>query len=537
MYLVALNLVLGLFSFIFEYKCFGSYKISVLHTNNSTIQNITINNSSIATIHSSKPLSFKTLNDKKKLCRYYSTEKLSKKYKEECELTPEQKEIIIGVILGDGCLEKLNIRSNTRLKIDNAYPDQEKFVYTLRKFFDSITNMEPKILTRTDKRSNKTSQSISFSTLTLPCLNYYHELFYKNKKKSIPSNIEELLTERGLAFWLMGDGLYRKDRGGVIICTDSFVLEDTKLLTAVLINKFELSASTSKHKDNVYRIYIHKKSVDKLIGLVKPYFISTMEYKLGWGVRSSPTKNINNYWAQPTNLIDFNSLIWLNLYKWKYFYKNIINIRNTSNNKDNVSLIIGSLLGNSYMEKNEKGVRIVFIKCSDNIEYLMKFYNCLSNTGYCKSKKPVLNKVISKKNKVFYYYKIESHYLTQFVWFYELFYRNNVKTIPLNLKEYLTPLSLTTWYLDNTEKVYLSDNQGFYLNNNDLECISQILKNKYYINTAYRLESKGKVAFYIENETLNNFSNLIKPHISSPLQSKLNDPYNKVVIWSFLKKN
>jgi hypothetical protein len=107
----------------------------------------------------------------------------------------------------------------------------------------------------------------------------------------------------------MGDGLYRKDRGGVIICTDSFVLEDTKLLTAVLINKFELSASTSKHKDNVYRIYIHKKSVDKLIGLVKPYFISTMEYKLGWGVRSSPTKNINNYWAQPTNLIDFNSLI------------------------------------------------------------------------------------------------------------------------------------------------------------------------------------------------------------------------------------
>jgi hypothetical protein len=44
------------------------------------------------------------------------------------------------------------------------------------------------------------------------------------------------------------------------------------------------------------------------------------------------------------------------------------------------------------------------------------------------------------------------------------------------------------------------------------------------------LESKGKVAFYIENETLNNFSNLIKPHISSPLQSKLNDPYNKVVI-------
>jgi hypothetical protein len=60
-------------------------------------------------------------------------------------------------------------------------------------------------------------------------------------------------------------------------------------------------------------------------------------------------------------------------------------------------------LGNSYLEKNEKGVRIVFIKCSGNIEYLMQFYNHLNTVGYCKPKKPVLNKVISKKNKILYY--------------------------------------------------------------------------------------------------------------------------------------
>ena len=111
-----------------------------------------------------------------------------------------------------------------------------------------------------------------------------------------------------------------------------------------------------------------------------------------------------------------NSLRWLNLYKSKYFNKNIPCAERSSswvaaprnitiNNKDCISLIIGSLLGNSYMEKNEKGVRIVFIKCSGNIEYLIQFFNYLSNIGYCKSKKPKLNKVISKNNKVLYYFK------------------------------------------------------------------------------------------------------------------------------------
>ncbi len=240
-----------------------------------------------------------------------------------------------------------------------------------------------------------------------------------------------------------------------------------------------------------------------------------------------------------------NSLRWLNLYKSKYFNKNIPCAERSSswvaaprnitiNNKDCISLIIGSLLGNSYMEKNEKGVRIVFIKCSGNIEYLIQFFNYLSNIGYCKSKKPKLNKVISKNNKVLYYFKTESYYLTQLEWLYKIFYKNNMKTISLSLKEYLTPLSITTWYLDNTNKLYVSENQGFYLNNKDLEYISQIFKDKFNINTTYKLESKGKVAFYIEKETFNHFNDLTKPYISSSLQYKLNNPYNKLVIWNNL---
>jgi len=257
-----------------------------------------------------------------------------------------------------------------------------------------------------------------------------------------------------------------------------------------------------------------------------------------------------------------NSLRWLYLYKDKYFSFSIFflrknkgtgfknktsfilqnrkgkNIRyitnNNNNNNNNDCLIVGSLLGNSYMEKNEKGVRIVFIKCSDNIEYLMQYYSYLINMGYCKLKKPGLNKLISKKNKILYYYKIESYYLTEFERFFQIFYKNNLKIIPLNLNECLTPLSLSIWYLDNNPKFYISDNQSYYLNNNDLDFISQNLKSKFDINTKYKLE-KGLVAFYIEKANLNNFSALIKPHISPSLQYKLNNSHNKFIIWNSIK--
>jgi len=76
-----------------------------------------------------------------------------------------------------------------------------------------------------------------------------------------------------------------------------------------------------------------------------------------------------------------------------------------------ISLIIGSILGNSYIKKNNKdnSIIITFIKCSNNIEYLMLFHKNLYENGYCNSNKPKLYKIISKNNKILYYYKINSY--------------------------------------------------------------------------------------------------------------------------------
>ena len=57
-----------------------------------------------------------------------------------------------------------------------------------------------------DKRTGKIYNSLIFKTRMLPCFNYLGDLFYIDKVKTIPSNIGDLLTEVGLAFWILDDG-------------------------------------------------------------------------------------------------------------------------------------------------------------------------------------------------------------------------------------------------------------------------------------------------------------------------------------------
>ena len=134
--------------------------------------------------------------------RFYSkiveTNKFSKQYKKEYELTQEQKESIIGIMLADGFLEKGKPTHNARLRIDHPYPEQESYVLSIYNLFASLIDMKPVIIERkSDPRTNKIYKSIYVRTLRFSCLNKYHDLFYRDSKKIIPSNIQDLLTPRG----------------------------------------------------------------------------------------------------------------------------------------------------------------------------------------------------------------------------------------------------------------------------------------------------------------------------------------------------
>lgn len=221
--------------------------------------------------------------------RFYSTKpetgKYSNTYKYEYKLTQEQRDSIIGILLADGSLERAKPTHNTRLRIDHAYPEQKEYVLSIHKLFAQLVAIEPSInIRKADTRTGKIYKSISTKTLRFPCLNEFHDIFYKDKIKFVPLNIQDLLTPRGLAHFTMGDG-FLHSQGVAIICTESFTKEGVELLIAALDSKFGIKASLSKRTSSSgtvgFRIRISKVSMDNLITLVTPYFIPEMLYKLG----------------------------------------------------------------------------------------------------------------------------------------------------------------------------------------------------------------------------------------------------------------
>lgn len=71
-------------------------------------------------------------------------------------------------------------------------------------------------------------------------------------------------------------------------------------------------------------------------------------------------------------------------------------------NKDVLSIIFGSLLGDAHAEKrlHSVGTRICFFQEDSHIEYLLSIHKFLAESGYCNTKIPVVTKRLGNKGKL-----------------------------------------------------------------------------------------------------------------------------------------
>lgn len=195
----------------------------------------------------------------------------------EIPLSRLQREIIIGSILGDGCIE-FNGFHGSRLQIKQAkrYKD---YVFWLFKKLDNLCKSIP-------KQRMDTAQWY-FSTRHLNELTNLRKLFYPKNKKEIPKNISNLLTScLSLAIWYMDDGRldYRpKDHYAFILSTDAFSDRDVNRLRKVLNDNFGI-ISTVQHslcRGKKYpKLYIGKNGRDRFLEKIKPYILNCFSHKL-----------------------------------------------------------------------------------------------------------------------------------------------------------------------------------------------------------------------------------------------------------------
>lgn len=192
-------------------------------------------------------------------------------------LTIRQKQIIIGLILGDGGLEKNGC--NVRLRLEHGLK-QTEYLDWLFKEFSNISGKPPRLVVDKYAKHKKLYYKWRFSTKTLPELNKYYNLFYLQGKKKVPDNIIDLLIEPlSLAIWYMDDGYKRNDCNAFRISTDNFSYKDQLKLLYCLQANFHIFGKLHK-KANVWNIYIPSAETKKFVQLISKYIIPTMNYKI-----------------------------------------------------------------------------------------------------------------------------------------------------------------------------------------------------------------------------------------------------------------
>lgn len=92
-----------------------------------------------------------------------SSKKKSKNYKYSYNLDSYVDQALIGLMLGDGYLERSHPNHNTRLRLEQAYPEKELYFNHLYHLFEPLVSMSPTVLERKpDKRTGIKYSSIYF---------------------------------------------------------------------------------------------------------------------------------------------------------------------------------------------------------------------------------------------------------------------------------------------------------------------------------------------------------------------------------------
>ena len=192
------------------------------------------------------------------------------------QLAPYTRDVIVGLLLSDGWLS--SDRKNARLGFSQSAVYGEYFWFVFCSLSHYCSSYP---IVRIRSRLGKENISLQFFTRAMPCLTELRSLFYPNGVKIVPYNIYELLTPIALAHMIMGDGSV--ERHGLIICTNSYSIEDVVRLMNVLIIRYNLECKIRLKKQNQkieYMIYISQSSMSTLRTIVTPYFHSSMLYKI-----------------------------------------------------------------------------------------------------------------------------------------------------------------------------------------------------------------------------------------------------------------
>ncbi|MBT4135333.1 hypothetical protein HOD75_00755 [archaeon] len=191
-------------------------------------------------------------------------------------LTQEEHDLMIGSLLGDASIRQRD--KNSCFRVAHSIKQKEYINYKLKNlnnFNISEFNEKTRII------NGRELKMIYLSTKTHPVFNYYRNLFYKNGIKTITFELLNQLTPRAISYWVCDDGSFSKTQKYIILCTNSFSLEEHKLIKDFFNKRFGLNPTIGFRDKKYYYLRFSKGDTEKLIKIIEPFIPQSMKYKIG----------------------------------------------------------------------------------------------------------------------------------------------------------------------------------------------------------------------------------------------------------------
>jgi len=192
-------------------------------------------------------------------------------------LTKRQHEVLIGMILGDACLEKNG--NHVRVRIEHGMKQKDYIDWKYHEF-EKLATDKPRMVRNYHSKVKKVYKGWRFSTYSNQVFDKYWKMFYSKGRKIIPPvTMQFLKSPLSLAIWSMDDGYKRNDCNAFRLSTDNFVKAEQENLRKCLKENFKIKSCLHR-KGKTWNIYIPQSEIKNFYKIITPYVIPSLKYKI-----------------------------------------------------------------------------------------------------------------------------------------------------------------------------------------------------------------------------------------------------------------
>jgi hypothetical protein len=199
-----------------------------------------------------------------------------RKQKALLALTERQRQILIGMLLGDAHLERQRGALTARLKIEHSV-GQTTYVVWKYVEWKNWVRTPPRVRARRN-RLGTVSMNIGFSTLSHIELEEVRLRFYRHHRKVVPADLK--LSPLSMAVWFMDDGSRKSSQcRGLYLNTQSFTASEVQLLQAAVLRDIGIETTVRRQRDGL-QIYVPAPSASAFSAYITEDILPSMRYKL-----------------------------------------------------------------------------------------------------------------------------------------------------------------------------------------------------------------------------------------------------------------